>query len=68
MPSYAVPLAFLLRDLNVPLQVMGAAKALMEMLGVPVGPARLPNTNLTAEHKAGLRGKLEAMGFFEWIK
>ena len=47
---------------------MGAAKALMEMLGVPVGPARLPNTNLTAEHKTGLRGKLEAMGFFEWIK
>lgn len=47
---------------------MGAAKALMEMLGVPVGPARLPNTSLNAEQKAGLRGKLEAMGFFEWIK
>lgn len=46
---------------------MGAAKALMEMLGVPVGPARLPNTNLTAEQKSELRGKLEAMGFFEWI-
>jgi len=46
---------------------LGAAKALMEMLGVPVGPARLPNTNPTAEQKAGLRGKLEAMCFFEWI-
>ena len=46
---------------------LGAAKALMEMLGVPVGPARLPNTNPTAEQKAGLRRKLEAMGFFEWI-
>ena len=47
---------------------LGAAKALMEMLGVPVGPARLPNTNPTTEQKAGLRGKLEAMGFFEWIE
>jgi len=40
---------------------------LMEMLGIPVGRARLPNTNPTAEQKAELRGKLEAMGFFEWI-
>jgi len=39
----------------------------MEMLGVPVGPARRPNTNPTAEQKADLRGRLEAMGFFEWI-
>jgi N-acetylneuraminate lyase len=46
---------------------LGATKALMEMLGVRVGPARLPNTNLTAEQKSGLRGKLEEMGFFEWI-
>jgi N-acetylneuraminate lyase len=46
---------------------MGAAKALMEMLGVPVGPARLPNTNPTAEQKKALRGILEAIGFFEWI-
>jgi len=46
---------------------LGAAKALMEMLGVRVGPARLPNTNPTAEQKTALRGKLDAMGFFEWI-
>jgi N-acetylneuraminate lyase len=46
---------------------LGAAKALMEILGVPVGPARLPNTNPTAQQIAGLRGKLEDMGFFEWI-
>jgi len=46
---------------------MGASKALMEMLGVPLGPARLPNTNLTAEQKSGLRGRLEAMGFFDWV-
>jgi len=47
---------------------MGAAKAVMEMLGVPVGLARLPNTNLTGEQKMELRAKLEAVGFFEWIE
>ena len=47
---------------------MGAAKAVMSMLGVPVGPARLPNGNLSAEQVAQLRRQLEAMGFFDWIK
>ena len=46
---------------------MGAAKTVMEILGVPVGPARLPNGNLAAEQKTGLRGKLEQLGFFGWI-
>ena len=46
---------------------MGAAKALMEMLGVPVGPARLPNTSLTGKHIAELRHQLERLGFFDWI-
>jgi N-acetylneuraminate lyase len=47
---------------------MGAAKAAMKMLGVDVGPARLPNNSLTAEQTAKLRGELEAMGFFDWVK
>jgi N-acetylneuraminate lyase len=47
---------------------MGAAKAAMAMLGVDVGPARLPNHSLTSEQTAKLRGELEGMGFFEWIK
>jgi N-acetylneuraminate lyase len=47
---------------------MGAAKALMSMLGVEVGPARLPNTNLTAEQKKLLKSSLEQLGFFEWIR
>jgi N-acetylneuraminate lyase len=47
---------------------MGAAKAVMEMLGVEVGPARLPNTNPTPEQARELRARLEAMGFFEWIQ
>lgn len=47
---------------------MGAAKATMKMIGVDVGPARLPNTNLTAAQTEQLRARLEALGFFEWIK
>jgi len=47
---------------------MGGAKAVMEMLGVPVGPARLPNASLDAAQKAGLRAELEALGFFEWVR
>jgi N-acetylneuraminate lyase len=47
---------------------MGAAKTVMKMLGVEVGPARLPNTNLAPEQARELRGKLELLGFFEWLK
>lgn len=47
---------------------MGAAKAVMSMLGVDVGPARLPNTTLSAEEKTRLQGELEALGFFDWVK
>ena len=47
---------------------MGSAKATMAMLGVPVGPARLPNTSLDATQTKLLRGELEALGFFDWLK
>ena len=47
---------------------MGAAKAVMQMLGVDVGPARLPNNNLSPDQMKELRRKLEALGYFEWIK
>lgn len=47
---------------------MGATKAVMEMLGIPVGPPRLPNATLTPEQTAKLRLELEAMGFFDWVK
>ena len=46
---------------------IGAAKATMQMLGVDVGPARLPNTSLNAEQQATLRTDLEQLGFFDWI-
>ncbi len=47
---------------------MGAAKAVMKMLGVDVGPARLPNASLTAAQQAALRTDLEKLGFFDWIQ
>ncbi|QIF04469.1 dihydrodipicolinate synthase family protein [Roseimicrobium sp. ORNL1] len=47
---------------------MGAAKATMEMLGVPVGPPRLPNSTLDHSQKRVLQSELESLGFFEWLK
>ncbi len=47
---------------------MGAAKATMQMLGVDVGPARLPNASLDAAQSAKLRGELEVLGYFDWIR
>lgn len=47
---------------------MAAAKATMGFLGVDVGPARLPNGNLSPEQITKLRVELEAMGFFEWVR
>lgn len=46
---------------------MGAAKAVMKMLGVDVGPARLPCANLDAEQFKTLQAELNQMGFFEWV-
>jgi len=45
---------------------MGAAKALMTYLGVPLGPARLPNGNPDAAETKKMIGELEAIGFFSW--
>jgi N-acetylneuraminate lyase len=47
---------------------MAAAKAVMGMRGVTVGPARLPNDNLTPAQIAELREKLTILGFFQWIE
>ena len=46
---------------------MGAAKATMGMLGVDVGPARLPNAGLSKEQQVTLRADLEKLGFFGWV-
>lgn len=47
---------------------MGSAKALMGMLGVNVGPARLPNASLNDAQKIELQKELEQLGFFDWIR
>lgn len=46
---------------------MASAKALMAMLGVEVGPPRLPNPQLSAAEVHALRRDLDALGFFDWI-
>lgn len=45
---------------------LGAAKAVMGWLGVPVGPARLPLANPSADALARLRERLEQSDFFSW--
>jgi N-acetylneuraminate lyase len=55
-------------DLLAGLGFIGATKAVMGLLGVDVGPARLPNSNLTTEQRARLRGDLDALGFFDWLR
>jgi N-acetylneuraminate lyase len=45
---------------------LGTAKALMTRLGVPVGPARLPLGNPSADQVDALLAKLATLGFAEW--
>lgn len=45
---------------------MGAAKALMVRLGVPVGPARLPQGNPGADALKAMFAELDGIGFFAW--
>lgn len=47
---------------------IGAAKAVMGMLGVDVGPPRLPNVALTTEEQTKLRRDLEQLEFFEMVR
>lgn len=44
---------------------MAAAKAVMGFLGVEVGPARLPHSNLTPDQRTQLRSMLVQWGFFD---
>ena len=40
----------------------------MAMLGVEVGPPRMPCAALDADQTKALRSELEQMGYFEWVK
>jgi N-acetylneuraminate lyase len=46
---------------------LAGSKAVMQMLGIDVGPVRLPLVALNDEETKALRRELEAAGFFEWI-
>jgi N-acetylneuraminate lyase len=45
---------------------MGTAKALMQRLGVPLGPARLPLNNPAPDQVDALMARLAELGFNEW--
>jgi N-acetylneuraminate lyase len=47
---------------------MAAAKTVMSVLGVEVGPARTPHANLTPNERRQLRARLDEIDFFEWIR
>jgi N-acetylneuraminate lyase len=46
---------------------IGSTKAIMTMLGVDVGPSRLPNPKLTVAGMESLRADLVKIGFFDSI-
>jgi N-acetylneuraminate lyase len=46
---------------------MAAAKGVMSVLGVDVGPARLPHGNLSDAQRVGLRQSLDELGYFGWL-
>lgn len=45
-----------------------AQKAIMNMLGFPLGPCRLPLVNLTAQESTTLQTSLAGIGFFEVLQ
>lgn len=45
---------------------MGTGKAIMDRLGVPVGPARAPHGNPAPAGVDALMARLDAIGFAEW--
>ncbi|MCX6359711.1 MAG: dihydrodipicolinate synthase family protein, partial [Armatimonadetes bacterium] len=47
--------------------VVPATKAIMEMIGVPVGPPRLPNVPMSPDELAEMERDLRMIGFFEHI-
>ncbi|GIX04261.1 MAG: N-acetylneuraminate lyase [Planctomycetaceae bacterium] len=46
---------------------LAAAKCVMQVLGVEVGPVRLPLRSLQPDLQRELIGRLESLGFFDWI-
>ena len=45
-----------------------AQKAIMEMIGIDLGPSRLPLVSLSKQDKDQLQARLEAIGFFDALK
>lgn len=47
---------------------VASAKEVMDMVGVPIGPPRLPCNPICDATKKQLRSDLESMGFLDWIQ
>lgn len=45
-----------------------ASRELMGLLGVPIGPPRLPIRPLAPAEARALAAEIEALGFFEWLR
>ena len=45
-----------------------ATRAVMAMLGVDLGPPRLPFQQLSAQDYTALESDLKSIGFFDWVK
>jgi N-acetylneuraminate lyase len=46
---------------------MAAAKTVMKLRGVDVGPPRLPIAGLTSNQQGELHRELDKLGFFTWL-
>lgn len=46
---------------------VAVSKAILRLLGVDVGPVRLPLTDVTPEQQASLAAELQAVGFFDVV-
>ena len=44
----------------------GVGKAIMRFLGLDLGPARFPLSQLTESQEADLKEELDKIGFFSW--
>lgn len=46
----------------------GSQKAIMSLIGMDLGPTRLPISTLTSEQKTKLHSELEKLGFSSWLE
>jgi N-acetylneuraminate lyase len=48
--------------------VLRTGKAVMQMVGLNCGPTRTPVAEMSSEEATTVRGALERIGFFDWVR